>query len=65
MTDKNFFNESLQQSAVKSAIVSKYFWAWAKVIMQTAKRLGTQIAYLDLFLPVQDATATEPSPRLS
>lgn len=48
-TDK-FFEESKEQSAVKTAIVSKYFWSWAKVIMpQVRKRPDPKIAYLDLF----------------
>lgn len=45
MADNRFFDETREQSAVKSAIVAKYFWAWAKIIAQKAKR----IAYLDLF----------------
>lgn len=34
---KDFFSEALEQSQVKTAIVSKYFWAWAKVIIPWAK----------------------------
>lgn len=45
----DFFDETSEQSAVKSAIVAKYFWAWAKVIIPTAKRHGDKIAYIDLF----------------
>lgn len=44
-----FFDETSEQSAVKSAIVAKYFWAWAKIIMPTAKQHGGKIAYIDLF----------------
>lgn len=48
-TDK-FFDESHEQSAVKTAIVSKYFWSWSKVIMpQAMKGREKKIAYLDLF----------------
>ena len=28
----NFFDESEEQSAIKTAIVSKYFMAWAQVL---------------------------------
>jgi len=50
MNDQNFFRESREQSIVKSTIVSKYSWAWAKVIMPTAARAHVgKIAYLDLF----------------
>ena len=45
-TDK-FFEESREQSAVKTAIVSKYFWSWSKIIMPQARE--NKIAYLDLF----------------
>ena len=34
---------------VKAAIVSKYFWVWAKVIIPTAKKDAGRIAYIDLF----------------
>jgi three-Cys-motif partner protein len=48
-TDK-FFEESREQSVVKTAIVSKYFWSWSKVIMpQAMKGKEKKIAYLDLF----------------
>lgn len=47
-TDK-FFDESKEQSKVKATIVSKYFWAWAKAIIPTAKNHGGKIAYIDLF----------------
>lgn len=46
---ENFFAESSEQSQIKAAIVSKYFWAWAKVIIPWAKRGTGKIAYLDLF----------------
>jgi hypothetical protein len=44
-----FFEETKEQSLVKSAIVSKYFWAWAKVMMPRVKSAGKKIAYIDLF----------------
>ena len=49
MVDSQFFDESREQSEVKARIVQKYFWAWAKVIIPTAKRYGNRILYVDLF----------------
>ena len=50
MATDHFFEESREQSAVKTAIVSKYFWSWSKVIMPRAmKSREKKIAYLDLF----------------
>ena len=49
MTDTSFFDESSDQSQIKSRIVAKYFWAWAKVIIPSAKTHGNRIAYIDLF----------------
>ena len=49
MSNLRFFEETKEQSLVKATIVSKYFWAWAKVIIPTAKRQGGKIAYIDLF----------------
>ncbi len=49
MIESSFFDESREQSQVKAAIVSKYFWAWAKVVLPTAKKQGGRIAYIDLF----------------
>lgn len=49
MSTDHFFDETTEQSAVKTAIVSKYFWAWAKVIIPTAKKSPGRIAYIDLF----------------
>ncbi|MFO0628898.1 MAG: three-Cys-motif partner protein TcmP [Polyangiales bacterium] len=42
-----FFTEQREQSLVKSTIVTKYFGAWAKVILPRAR--DGRIAYLDLF----------------
>ena len=49
MTDRSFFDESTEQSLVKAEIVAKYFWAWAKVIIPHAKKMGSRIGYVDLF----------------
>jgi len=49
MSKKDFFEESKEQSIVKAAIVSKYFDAWARVIIPHAKRYGRNINYIDLF----------------
>jgi three-Cys-motif partner protein len=49
MSNECWFEEQEEQSAIKSAIVAKYFWAWAKVIMPTTKKHGNRIAYIDLF----------------
>jgi three-Cys-motif partner protein len=45
----DFFDESREQSLVKATIVSKYFWAWARVIIPVAKRHSGRIAYIDVF----------------
>jgi three-Cys-motif partner protein len=48
----SFFDESRDQSKVKSTIVAKYFDAWARVIVSTQKRYphkSQNIAYIDLF----------------
>lgn len=50
MGTTGFFEESREQSRIKSEIVRKYFWAWAKVMVSVAKRRGEdRIAYIDLF----------------
>jgi three-Cys-motif partner protein len=52
MPEQNFFEEQKEQSEVKSTIVSKYFNAWAKVIIATQKKYPRdpqKIAYIDLF----------------
>jgi three-Cys-motif partner protein len=49
MSGSSFFDESQEQSQVKTAIVAKYFWAWAKVIIPSQKKRGNKIAYIDLF----------------
>lgn len=50
MVDKTaFFAEPREQSIIKSRIVSKYFRAWAKVMISKVKLQGKRIAYIDLF----------------
>lgn len=52
MTSTTFFDECTEQSYVKSAIVSKYFHAWAKVMIGAQRKLVSvdpRIAYIDLF----------------
>jgi len=53
MVTHSFFEESREQSRVKATIVSKYFAAWAKVIIgaQNAHYANAEkrIAYIDLF----------------
>lgn len=45
----HFFEERTEASEVKANIVSKYFEAWAKVIMPTTSRRDNKIAYVDLY----------------
>lgn len=49
MVDNQFFDEAREQSQIKARIVQKYFWAWAKVIIPTAKQQDNRILYIDLF----------------
>lgn len=52
MSTGNFFDDQKEQSSVKSNIVSKYFWAWAKIITSVQNRNSRpdkRIAYIDLF----------------
>jgi three-Cys-motif partner protein len=48
---ESFFDEQSDQSQIKAAIVSKYFWSWAKIItsVQQRARREKKIAYIDLF----------------
>lgn len=49
MADK-FFDERLDQSEVKAAIVQRYFDAWARIMLGNLKRYGgDRIAYIDLY----------------
>lgn len=64
-TTADFFDETSEQSAVKAAIVAKYFWAWAKIIIPTAKQHGGKIAYIDLFAgPGRYKDGTKSTPLL-
>ncbi len=47
MADSSFFEVSSEQSVIKSTIVEKYFWAWAKIM--TVKTKKPKIVYADLF----------------
>jgi three-Cys-motif partner protein len=50
--NKDFFLEQSEQSLIKTRIVSKYFLAWAKVILGAQKRnpqYVQRMAYIDLF----------------
>jgi three-Cys-motif partner protein len=49
MVDNNSFDEIREQSQIKARIVQKYFWAWANVIIPTAKGYDNRILYIDLF----------------
>ncbi len=53
MAGNSFFEISKEQSRVKATIVSKYFEAWANVMMGVQDRVegkyGDKILYLDLF----------------
>ncbi len=45
-----FFTEQMDQSQVKTAIVTKYFYAWSRVMTANLKSKSSQrIGYLDLF----------------
>jgi len=62
ITDQ-FFDETREQSQAKAIIVSKYFWAWAKVVIPTSKKRDNKIAYIDLFAGpgrYKDGTASTP-----
>lgn len=53
MTSLSFFDESSEQSRVKSAIVAKYFRGWAQVMIGSQNKnrpnADNRIAYIDLF----------------
>ena len=49
MSFKKFFTKTTEQSIIKTKIVSKYFQAWAKVIIPSTKKRSNKIAYIDLF----------------
>lgn len=65
MANRNFFDESLEQSQIKTAIVADYFWTWANIILATAKKHHhwQEIAYIDLFSgPGRYGDKTESTP---
>ena len=69
MTSSSFFDESREQSQVKSAIVAKYFMAWARVIIgsqnKNRRRNEHKIAYVDLFAgPGRYSDGTTSTPLL-
>lgn len=45
MSTNDFFKERKTQSQVKTAIITKYFWAWTRILKNRTNR----IAYIDLF----------------
>ena len=50
--NNSFFQEQNEQSLIKARIVSKYFSAWAKVMLAAQKKYPMQpqkMAYIDLF----------------
>lgn len=49
MVDTEFFDEPREQSQIKARIVEKYLWAWANVVIPTARKMGNRILYIDLF----------------
>lgn len=49
LMSKKFFDERTDQSEVKARIVQKYLFVWANVVMGAAERMGTPIAYIDLY----------------
>ncbi len=49
MSIERFFTESSEQSKIKAAITSKFFWSWTKLVAPRAKKHGSRIAYIDLF----------------
>lgn len=69
MTDNAFFEVSREQSRVKTAIVTKYFDAWARVMIGARKEhwpvSDERIAYVDLFAgPGRYADGTGSTPIL-
>ncbi|RLB87329.1 MAG: hypothetical protein DRH50_17020, partial [Deltaproteobacteria bacterium] len=71
MVDNSFFDEAAEQSLIKTAIVEKYFSAWARVIIGSQKRHPQhvqKIAYIDLFAGpgrYKDGTLSTPLKILS
>jgi len=49
MSKKQFFEERSEESELKARIVSKYFLAWATVLMPSVSTRGGKLAYIDLY----------------
>ncbi|MFM2062527.1 MAG: hypothetical protein RLZZ507_2197 [Cyanobacteriota bacterium] len=50
MTEDTFFESPTKKSQIKIQIVTKYFPAWAKIIVPRAKKKGIKkVGYIDLF----------------
>ena len=68
MAASSFFQESRNQSRLKSIIVTKYFAAWARIIIgsikkQSRSRSDRRIAYIDLFCgPGRYSDGTDSTP---
>ena len=63
MQSNSFFDESKEQSQVKTRIVEKYFWSWATIMTQRVKK--PKIGYVDLFAgPGRYEDGTESTPIL-
>lgn len=45
----SFFRNQQEQSTVKTQIVTKYFAAWANVMVPRVQRRGARLGYIDLF----------------
>lgn len=48
-TDDSFYAEQEEQSRIKSQIVAKYFWAWAKSMAPRLRWPNRKLVYKDLF----------------
>lgn len=65
MPSESFFDGQSEQSEVKTRIVEKYFYVWAKVIMATVEKQGGRIGYIDLFAgPGRYKNGAESTPLL-
>ena len=61
----SWFDDPTEQSVVKATIVSKYFGAWARVIMSSIRDVNGKIAYIDLFAgPGRYENGTKSTPLL-
>lgn len=46
----SFFDEVTEQSEIKTLLVSKYFWAWAKVMISAQKRYRPKADRADMLI---------------